>query len=96
MNETEYAKWKIDANRALSGKYTEAESEIILDWFNNIKGSEERYLVGNEAVDAMLTFVAANGKHDLYNSLMSRLFIYAPLILEEYNLSHKQDSSFNI
>lgn len=33
----------------------------------------------------MLVFTDAKDNFDLYNSLMARLFIYAPLILLEYN-----------
>lgn len=83
MNKQEYQKWEDDARLALSGKYTADEAGIILDWFRNIKGAGERDLIGHDAVEAMLTFVAAQDNFDLYSSLMARLFIYAPLILRE-------------
>ena len=83
MNHEEYLRWDADANRALAGKYTQEERAIILRWFRNIKGQEERELIGNEEVEAMLTFVGAAGNFDVYNSMMARLFIYAPLILKE-------------
>lgn len=83
MNHEEYLRWETDAARALSGRYTEEERGIILRWFRHIKGQEERDLIGNEEVDAMLKFVGAADNFDLYNSLMARLFIYAPLILKE-------------
>ena len=82
MNQEEYKRWEGDADRALSGRYTPAERTTILRWFRTIKGADERELVGNDEVEAMLTFVAAKGGFDLYNSLMARLFIYAPLILK--------------
>jgi hypothetical protein len=83
MNQTEYAEWERDAYMALGGKYTIDEIIIILEWFAGIKGQDERDMIGNEAVEAHLVFVTAGGKFDLYNSLMSRLFIYAPFILEQ-------------
>ena len=83
MNEQEYKKWEEDARRALSGVYVPGEIDMILDWFRCIKGSDERDLIGNDEVEAMRLFVGARGRFDLYNSLMARLFIYAPLILRE-------------
>lgn len=83
MNYEEYQKWYKDAETCLSLRYNADDTKIIMDWFSRIKGQCERELIGNDAVDAMLTFVTAGGKFDVYNSLMCRLFIYAPLILEE-------------
>lgn len=83
MNQQEYRAWEGDADVALSGRYTQAERKIILKWFRTIKGADERDLIGHEEVEAMLVFVSARGKHDLYNSLMARAFVYAPFILEE-------------
>ena len=84
MNEQEYAQWENDANWALTGKYTGPEANIIIGWFRSIDGRQERNLIGDEAVDAFQIFCAAKGNFNLYDSLMSRLFIYAPLILKEY------------
>lgn len=83
MNQEEYKRWEHDADNALSGRYTQAERATVLAWFRTIKGADERELVGNAEVDAMLVFVGAKGSFDLYNSLMARLFVYAPLILKE-------------
>ena len=83
MNQEQYAKWEYDARRALSGRYTDAEIDILLRWFRCIKGADERDLIGHEAVEAMLVFTEAGGRFDLYNSLMARLFVYAPLILAQ-------------
>lgn len=83
MNREQYAQWRADAARALSGRYKPEEIEIVLDWFDGIKGQEERDLIGSDEVDAMLVFVSARGAHDLYNSLMARVFVYAPFILKE-------------
>lgn len=84
MNEEQYAQWEVDAARALSGRYTEAEIAIVIAWFYSIKGVDECELIGDEAVKAMLEFVRAKNNFDMYNSLMARLFIYAPLILAQH------------
>lgn len=84
MNEQEYKAWEAAADVALSDRYVYADRQFVLDWFRRIKGQEERELIGNEEVDAMLKFVCARGNFDMYNSLMARLFIYAPLILKEH------------
>ncbi len=85
MNEQEYTIWENDARRALSGRYSEAEIKEVLDFFRCIKGADERELVGDKEVEAFLVFSDAKGNFDLYNSMMARLFIYAPLILRQLN-----------
>jgi hypothetical protein len=81
MNKQEYLKWQIDATFALAGIYTKAEIVKIMLWFDNIRGRHERDLVGDASVDAFLTFHIGDKHWNLYNSLMSRLFVYAPYIL---------------
>lgn len=83
MNQQDYCIWEEDARRALSGRYAFADRETILDWFRRIDGANERDLIGSEAVDAIQVFTGARAQFDRYNSLMARLFIYAPLILNE-------------
>lgn len=85
MNNEEYKKWEEEASRALCGKYSSSEIKVILDWFRSIKGSDERDLIGNDRVEAMLKFVDNGPKWSLYDSMMARLFIYAPLIIDEKN-----------
>jgi hypothetical protein len=76
--------WEDDARVALSGKYNPGEVKIIMDWFRYMKGSDEYELMGEAAVEGILTATRAMGESwSLYNSLMARLFIYAPLILKE-------------
>ena len=91
MNQQEYQKWKDDAQAALLRIYTPEETEKVMDWFRHIKGQEERDLIGNDTVEAMLVFVTCRGRldgtrdfnsADTYNSLMARLFVYAPIILK--------------
>lgn len=82
MNQEEFKVWEHDAARALSGRYNQEEIETVLEWFRRIKGAEERDLIGDKALEGMSAFVAAKDNFDLYNSLMARLFIYAPLILK--------------
>lgn len=83
MDELEYRKWEAEARVALACRYTTEETDEVLNWFRTIKGSKERDLIGSDAMEGMLTFVAAKGGFDIYNSLMARLFIYAPLILQK-------------
>lgn len=82
MTLEEYLKWRQDAKDALLKIYTEEQADKILYWFDRIKGQDERDMIGNDEVNAFLVFSSAGGKFNLYNSLMSRLFIYAPFILE--------------
>lgn len=86
MNQEEYAQWELDAARALQSRYNQAQITCVLRWFRGIKGADERELVGDAAVDGMLVFVCAKDNFDIYNSLMARLFVYAPLILREEGL----------
>lgn len=88
MNAEQYKHWERDASQALHGRYSQNEIDIVLGWFRAIKGSGEEDLIGEEAVKAMSTFVVARGNFDLYNSLMARLFIYAPLILAVHKRDH--------
>jgi hypothetical protein len=83
MTSEEFAQWESDAKRALEARYTAEEIEVVIDWFRRIKGEDERELIGNDEVEAMLVFAGARENFDLYNCLMARLFIYAPLILRE-------------
>ena len=92
VNQTEYKAWEEDARRALSGRYCLADIGTVLDWFRSIKGADERDLIGNDEVEAMLTFTGARDNHDLYNSLMARLFIYAPLILAQTLIDDERKS----
>lgn len=90
MNESEFKKWLDDASAILAiAGYSPKDSKIIIEWFRSMKGSDERLLIGNKAVNGHLIMVAASigklGKFDLYGSMMSRLFIYAPLILKEHS-----------
>ena len=96
MNEELFKQWCVDAKRALSGRYTEPETEIIVEWFSRIKASDERRLIGDNGIESMLEFFNSAGYVDVYSSMMCRLFIYAPLILKEHSLELTQSSTFNI
>lgn len=92
MNEQQLAVWTQDARACLyvTHKYTSEEIDGIMYWFKNISGSAERGLVGDAAVDAHVVMIQSlikegmNYPEWLYFSLMSRLFIYAPLIVKEF------------
>jgi len=91
MNEQEWRQWLLDAEKCLicTKKYSDTEISAIIDWFYHIRGSNERHLIGDKAIDALSVVNEAAidrlGSFDLYGSLMARLFIYAPLILKEKN-----------
>lgn len=78
--------WNEHAREALLKVYQPDEVEIIIDWFYNIRGSAERDLVGHERVDHHVNFAwGKDGKcfTSVYASMMSRMWIYAPYIIEE-------------
>lgn len=93
MNPEQYAKWRSDAfqSLALSEKFLPEEIEFVLEWFDSIKGQKERDLIGDALVDAhcnMCDILVDDCKkyfnsEFLYFSLMSRLWIYAPIIIAE-------------
>ena len=92
MNEKDWKQWLLDAQLCLicTKKYSGEEISTIIDWFYHIRGSDERALIGDEAIDALSIVNKATINRpcsfDLYGSLMARLFIYAPLILKEDNM----------
>lgn len=90
MNQAEHNKWKADARLALSGKYNVDEIEIIMEWFRYMKGTDERDLLGHEELEHLLKAMEGMEETwDLYNSMMARLFIYAPLILREHESNNR-------
>lgn len=82
MNHVEYGKFEIDARTALGGKYSPEQIDVILDWFRTIDTRGEINLIGIDRFDSMLIFIV-NKPFNFYDSLMARLFIYAPLILKK-------------
>ncbi len=85
MGINEFEDWCNDAWDALCKVYTEAESECIVDWFRHIKGSDEYELIGHERLEAFLTFSTPENVRwfNVYSSMMSRVWIYAPYILKK-------------
>jgi hypothetical protein len=93
MTREELAKWELDAKNALLRRYREMDVHIILDWFRRIKGSDEYDLIGHDRLEAFGLFSQTEvGKFCLYDSLMARLWIYAPLILKEHEEYEKRTS----
>lgn len=77
------------ATISLRFKYTEEETKIIVDWFKSIKGAGENELIGHERVGSFLKFCCAekhDGKFSVFDTLMSRIWIYAPYILEQHKV----------
>lgn len=98
MNDVEWQKWEDDARAALKGRYAKDDITIIIHWFRSIKWAGECNLIGDAAVEAFdLVVSAVRDRHadprlfDLYNSLMARLFLYAPLILQQSKQRQVED-----
>ena len=90
MNEDEYVDWEDDAFNCLSYKYEKKEVYTVLRWFRSIKASKEAALIGSERLEAYRIFHGdpdANPHYNLYDSMMIRVWAYAPAILKEHNES---------
>lgn len=78
--------WSKDAYEALTKVYQPDEAKVVVEWFERIRGSEECALVGEGRVNSHIEF-AYGLKTDpfpsVYASLMSRMWIYAPYIIQE-------------
>ena len=88
MNKQEYQQWVWDVQTSLSVRYTRKEISIILDWFDRIKASKEFDLITCPRVEAYEVFHGdpdTNPHYNLYDSLMIRVWAYAPAILKEHN-----------
>jgi len=85
MNEEQFNKWIKDATNALMCVYSAEQAKIVVDWFETIKGRKERDLVGDTIVDKVTQHYAKTG-HGLYTSMMARLWLYAPAILDEHEM----------
>jgi len=86
MTPAEFEIWKQDAKQALLNKYNEEDTNRILEWFTYFDGADEELLVGRKGTDAMQVFFKRMKPFDLYNSLMARIWLYAPYILEIYEV----------
>lgn len=91
MYKEEYQRWRADMFAALTAtRYSKEEAEIILDWFDRIKASGERDLIGDRKFDAMMIYTGADcvGEFDpdwtLYDNMSSRVWEYARYILKEH------------
>ena len=85
MNEAEFEQWLKDAATCLACRYSKDEVETIMWWFRRIKGSDERRLIGKARLEAMSVFTEGP-QWSLYDSLMARLWVYAPYILKQKEL----------
>ena len=81
-------KWRSDALISLLCRYTAADAEIILEWFDNMRGSDEYELTGLDFQVALQAIRDAQNSRgvpfDLHGDLMTRLWAYAPLILKSH------------
>jgi hypothetical protein len=83
MNKDSWDEWRVsDANEMLRiAGYNKKDRKVVLDWFYTMSEGDELNLIGESGLSAMERFVTSKNTFNVYNSLMSRLFIYAPLIL---------------
>ena len=87
MNKKEYIEWRLDVYHCLGCKYSSKEISIILEWFDRIKSSEEVALIGSKCLEAYRIFHGdpeTNPHYNLYDSLMIRVWAYAPAILKQH------------
>lgn len=88
MNQQQHAVWRTDALDALNRRFTAEESKIVIEWFDRIKGADERDLTSNEFQEGLnvIRHVRAElgAEHDLYIDMMMRVWMYAPLIIAEW------------
>lgn len=87
MNEQQYYKWKADTYNALvdSSVYSQEEAEIIVDWFDSIKGTRERCWFGDELLDSLTEhWKDSPYENFVYKTLTARAWLYADKILEKH------------
>lgn len=87
MNEQQYYKWKTDTYNALvgSGVYNQEQAQIIVDWFDGIKGSRERRWFGDELIDALSNhWFDYPYENFVYKTMTTRAWLYADKILSKY------------
>lgn len=87
MNEQQYYKWKADTHEALvgSGIYNAEQAQIIVDWFDSIKGSRERQWFGDELLDALSNHWSGSPYENfVYKTMTARAWLYADKILDKH------------
>ena len=90
MNAKEYIEWRLDVYHCLGCKYSSKEITIIVEWFDLIKGKKEAALIGPDRLEAYRMFNGdpdTNPHYNLYDSMMIRVWAYAPAILKAHNES---------
>lgn len=89
MGTNQFFQWLEDAKAALLKVYPEDEAAVVVDWFRRIRGSHEYELMGKERVDHFLKFSHPDTEErpkfytSVYASMMSRMWVYAPYIIQE-------------
>lgn len=86
MDQKQYKIWRQSMLASLLVIYSLEESNEIMWWFDNIKGSGERDLLGYEKFEAMeklLDEVPEVG-FNLHQHMAARVWAYAPHIIKEY------------
>ena len=86
MDQKQYKIWRQATLAALLVIYSLEESNEIMWWFDNIKGSGERDLLGYEkfkAMEELLEGIPEVG-FSLHQHMSARVWAYAPHIIKEY------------
>ncbi|HET8687940.1 MAG TPA: hypothetical protein VFM18_14965 [Methanosarcina sp.] len=86
MTAQEFEKFLVDLRIVLSIKFNEEDTNKIVTWMSYFKTSDEKYLIGEKGVSAfqeVFESLRESDGYDLYNTLMARAFLYAPMILDE-------------
>ncbi|QDB73971.1 hypothetical protein [Aeromonas phage 4L372D] len=87
MNEQQYYKWKADTYEALvaSGIYSAEQAQIVIDWFDSIKGTRERQWFVDELADALSKHWSDYPYENfVYKTMTTRAWLYADKILHKH------------
>lgn len=86
MDQKQYKAWRQSTLASLLVVYSFEESNEIMSWFDNIKGSGEYDLIGHERFTAMhvLLETVPEVGFNLHQHMSARVWAYAPHIIKEY------------
>lgn len=87
MTAQEFEAFLTDLRHVLTVKFSPEDIEVIVNWMSYMKTSDEKHLIGDKGVSSLQEVFEAlleSGGFDLYNTLMARAFLYAPMILNEH------------
>ena len=86
MDQKQYKIWRQATLASLLVIYSLEDANEIMWWFDNIKGSGERDLLGYAkfaAMEALLDY-PVDIQFSLHQHMTARVWAYAPLIIKQY------------